>query len=116
MYQNMNNNYPYNGYGNQPQKDDSFAVASFVSGILAFFLDGLLLGVPSIVGVVLGIISRKKKSNIIKKKDTDLAIVGIILSIVALVLWIIGVTVFVIAFKIAWFNFVEYLKTWRGLS
>ncbi|MCI6653471.1 MAG: DUF4190 domain-containing protein [Ruminococcus sp.] len=90
------NNYNYNqqqGYQNgynQPQQyyqepaDNSkgFAVASLVLGIVSFFCCG---SVCSIVGLILGIMSRKKKPV-----DNGMATAGIVLSIIALVIWAIA--------------------------
>ena len=89
------NNYNYNqqqGYQNgynQPQQyyqepaDNSrgFAIASLVLGILSFFCCGT---VCSILGLVFGIISRKKNPV-----NNSMATAGIVLSIIALVLGII---------------------------
>ena len=89
------NNYNYNqqqGYQNgynQPQQyyqepaDNSrgFAIASLVLGILSLFCCGT---VCSILGLVFGIISRKKNPV-----NNSMATAGIVLSIIALVLGII---------------------------
>lgn len=91
-YQNNNNYNQQQGYQNgynQPQQyyqepaDNSrgFAIASLVLGILSFFCCGT---VCSILGLVFGIISRKKNPV-----NNSMATAGIVLSIIALVLGII---------------------------
>lgn len=80
----MDNNADYKTYANnQPQVSDNskgLAITSLILGIVSFFCCG---PVSSIVGLVLGIMSRKKNSS-----DNGMATAGIVLSIIALVLWI----------------------------
>lgn len=91
-YNNQGYQQPYNNYqapfATQP-KDNSkgLAVASLVLGIVSFFCCG---SVCSIVGIILGVISRKQKPN-----ENGMATAGIVLSIVALVLWAIYFVVYV---------------------
>ncbi|MGN0463023.1 MAG: DUF4190 domain-containing protein [Ruminococcus sp.] len=93
-YQNNYNYNQQNGYQNgynQPQQyyqepaDNSkgLAIASLVLGIVSFFCCG---SVCSIVGLVLGIMSRKKNPV-----NNGMATAGIVLSIIALVLWLVVV-------------------------
>lgn len=91
-YNNQGYQQPYNNYQppvpTQP-KDNSknLAIASLVLGIVSFFCCG---SVCSIVGIVLGAVSRKKKPN-----ENGMATAGIVLSIIALVLWAIYFVVYV---------------------
>ncbi|MGN1126348.1 MAG: DUF4190 domain-containing protein [Ruminococcus sp.] len=109
-YQNNQNGYNYNpqpnyqnGY-NQPQQyyqdynDDSkgLAVASLVLGIVSFFCCG---SICSIVGLILGIVARKKNSV-----NNGMATAGIVLSIIALVLWAVYF-VFVIVYSVEHGNY-----------
>lgn len=86
-FNNQQNNQPnnYNNYNNyapnqyqQPQDNSrGLAIASLVLGIVSFFCCGC-----SIVGIVLGVLSRKKKPT-----DNGMATAGIVLSIIALAIW-----------------------------
>lgn len=68
---------------NEPQNDNSrgFAIASLVLGIVSFFCCG---SVCSILGLIFGIISRKRKSE-----NNGMATAGIVLSIISLVFWLV---------------------------
>ncbi len=68
---------------NEPQNDNSrgFAIASLVLGIVSFFCCG---SVCSILGLIFGIISRKRKSV-----NNGMATAGIVLSIISLVFWLV---------------------------
>ena len=68
---------------NEPLNDNSrgFAIASLVLGIISFFCCG---SICSILGLIFGIISKKRKSE-----NNGMATAGIVLSIIALVLWLI---------------------------
>ena len=68
---------------NEPQNDNSrgFAIASLVLRIVSFFCCG---SVCSILGLIFGIISRKRKSV-----NNGMATAGIVLSIISLVFWLV---------------------------
>lgn len=111
-YQNNQTNYNYNqqqGYQNgynQPQQyyqepaDNSkgFAITSLVLGIVSFFCCGT---VCSIVGLIFGILSRKKNPV-----NNGMATAGIVLSIVSLVL---GVIILIWSFAVtgSFIGFIE---------
>ena len=65
------------------KKDNSkgMAIASLVLGIVSFFCCG---PISAVVGIVLGVISRKNKPN-----ENGMATAGIILSVIALILWVV---------------------------
>lgn len=70
----------YPQYYEQPQDNSrGFAIASLILGIVSFFCCG---SVCSILGLIFGIISRKRKPQ-----NNGMATAGIVLSIIALVLW-----------------------------
>lgn len=73
------NNYAPNQYQQPQDNSRGLAIASLVLGIVSFFCCG---SVCSIVGIVLGVLSRKKKTT-----DNGMATAGIVLSIVALAIW-----------------------------
>lgn len=73
------NNYAPNQYQQPQDNSRGLAIASLVLGIVSLFCCG---SVCSIVGIVLGILSRSKKST-----DNGMATAGIVLSIIGLVLW-----------------------------
>ncbi len=73
------NNYAPNQYQQPQDNSRGLAIASLVLGIVSFFCCG---SVCSIVGIVLGVLSRKKKPT-----DNGMATAGIVLSIVALAIW-----------------------------
>lgn len=73
------NNYAPNQYQQPEDNSRGLAIASLVLGIVSFFCCG---SVCSIVGIVLGVLSRKKKPT-----DNGMATAGIVLSIVALAIW-----------------------------
>ena len=90
--QNYNQNYdqnlqPYvpNGSGGQPDDGKGFAIASLVLGILSFFCFGTIC---SILGLIFGVISKKKKPY-----NNGMATAGIVLSIITLVLGIISIII-----------------------
>ncbi len=76
------------GYGGAPARTSGLAIASLVCSIGGFFL----IGVPSIVGVILGFAARSQinKSNG-ATKGLGLAIAGIVVGIVVVVIYIIGI-------------------------
>ena len=73
------NNYAPNQYQQPQDNSRGLAIASLVLGIVSFFCCG---SVCSIVGIVLGVLSRKKKPT-----DNGMATAGIVLSIIALAIW-----------------------------
>lgn len=73
------NNYAPNQYQQPEDNSRGLAIASLVLGIVSFFCCG---SVCSIVGIVLGVLSRKKKPT-----DNGMATAGIVLSIIALAIW-----------------------------
>lgn len=73
------NNYATNQYQQPQDNSRGLAIASLVLGIVSFFCCG---SVCSIVGIVLGVLSRKKKPT-----DNGMATAGIVLSIIALAIW-----------------------------
>ena len=86
-YTNYNQPYQTPQYNNSYPVEDSsangMAIASLVLGIVSFFCCGLPC---SVVGLILGIISKKRKPE-----NNGKATAGIVLSIIALVLWAIVV-------------------------
>lgn len=74
------NNYAPNQYQQPQDNSKGLAIASLVLGIVSFF--PCCGSVCSIVGIVLGVLSRKKKPT-----DNGMATAGIVLSIVALAIW-----------------------------
>lgn len=74
------NNYAPNQYQQPEDNSKGLAIASLVLGIVSFF--PCCGSVCSIVGIVLGVLSRKKKPT-----DNGMATAGIVLSIVALAIW-----------------------------
>ena len=68
-----------NSYPVEDSSANGMAVASLVLGIVSFFCCGLPC---SVVGLILGIISKKRKPE-----NNGKATAGIVLSIIALVLW-----------------------------
>ena len=73
------NNYAPNQYQQPQDNSRGLAIASLVLGIVSFFCCG---SVCSIVGIVLGVLSRKKKPT-----DNGMDTAGIVLSIIALAIW-----------------------------
>ena len=73
------NNYAPNQYQQPQDNSRGLAIASLVLGIVSFFCCG---SVCSIVGIFLGVLSRKKKPT-----DNGMATAGIVLSIIALAIW-----------------------------
>ena len=73
------NNYAPNQYQQPQDNSRGLAIASLVLGVVSFFCCG---SVCSIVGIVLGVLSRKKKPT-----DNGMATAGIVLSIIALAIW-----------------------------
>lgn len=65
------------------KKDNSkgMAIASLVLGIVSFFCCG---PISAVVGIVLGVISRKNNPT-----ENGMATAGIVLSVIALVLWVV---------------------------
>ena len=86
-YTDYNQPYQTPQYNNSYPVEDSsangMAIASLVLGIVSFFCCGLPC---SVVGLILGIISKKRKPE-----NNGKATAGIVLSIIALVLWAIVV-------------------------
>lgn len=82
-YTDYNQQYQAPQYTNSYPVEDSsangMAIASLVLGIVSFFCCGLPC---SVVGLILGIISKKRKPE-----NNGKATAGIVLSIIALVLW-----------------------------
>ncbi|MET0456183.1 MAG: DUF4190 domain-containing protein [Mycobacterium sp.] len=79
---------PQGGFGGAPAKTNSLAIASLVCSVA-----GLLCGVGSIVGIILGFVAM----NQIKKTGEGghgLALAGVIVGIVLLVLGVIGSAVY----------------------
>ena len=74
------NNYAPNQYQQPQDNSKGLAIASLVLGIVSFF--PCCGSVCSIVSIVLGVLSRKKKPT-----DNGMATAGIVLSIVALAIW-----------------------------
>ena len=68
-----------NSYPVEDSSANGMAIASLVLGIVSFFCCGLPC---SVVGLILGIISKKRKPE-----NNGKATAGIVLSIIALVLW-----------------------------
>lgn len=95
MYQQMNQpsytNQQYPNYNQYPQenKNNNYALASLILGIVSFFCCGT---VCSIVGLILGIISKKQKPL-----NNGMAVAGIVLSIISLVLSIVVIIVYLVA-------------------
>lgn len=88
QYNNYNNGMPNNQYNpnqyvstTEPVEESGrgLAIASLVLGIVSFFCCG---SICSIVGLVLGIVSRSKQ-----KENNGMATAGIVLSVIALALW-----------------------------
>ena len=74
------NNYAPNQYQQPQDNSKGLAIASLVLGIVSFF--PCCGSVCSIVSIVLGVLSRKKKPT-----DNGMATAGIVLSIIALAIW-----------------------------
>ena len=86
-----NNNMYNNQYQVDPEekKAQNFGVASLILGIVSFFCCGLFSAIP---GLVLGIVSIKKK-----KENNGLAVAGIIISSIALVITVVVMIIYIVA-------------------
>ena len=91
MLYNVNNNMYNNQYQVDPEekKAQNFGVASLILGIVSFFCCGLFSAIP---GLVLGIVSIKKK-----KENNGLAVAGIIISSIALVITVVVMIIYIVA-------------------
>lgn len=84
--------YNYTNYGaaptDMPASYNGFAIASLVLGICSFFFNSFLF-IPSILGIVFGVLARKAmKENPGKYKGEGMALAGLICAIIGLALYI----------------------------
>ena len=109
QYQQGYPNYPYQQYQPEPKKNNGFAIASLICGIVSIVLCCIwYLSLPvSIVGLVLGILSLRKTID-----GKNMAIVGIVLSSIGIFIAVIAIagTVLMVNNGEFWDTFYEQME------